>query len=245
LLAALTQTVSATQTISRLVGTTKLSYDTSAHEAVHQYLSAMLSDPLTPPYNNFGEAVDIDNGAPLTISTPTQIGQHNLYMSTPTSNITCVCDSDGGSDFEESSDTYDPNNEQDMSDGGAVLTLTTSHAQELNNELDLLDADLMGTQNMAVLHNSTTSVHTNTLSSFSTYAGFPHLSIETQPGHGVDDYDMQEEPGHVAIEQLGIQAAEVAQQLQHLQDGQGHMGFQMDSEANTAFIDNSIVPFSF
>lgn len=46
----------------------------------------------------------------------------------------------------------DSDNDQDMSDGGAALDYPSPHAEQLNAELDLLDADIMGPENLAELY---------------------------------------------------------------------------------------------
>jgi hypothetical protein len=102
----------------------------------------MLPNPLTPPSEYSAEAIETeaDNGTTTTI-----ISGSNEYTShqfaTPMSSGGMGSEpAEGCESMEERSDTHDMSDEdQDMSDGGAELTMTLSHAEELNAELDLLD----------------------------------------------------------------------------------------------------------
>jgi hypothetical protein len=99
----------------------------------------------------------------------------------------------------------------DMSDdGGAALTMTLSHAEQLNAELDELDAAVMGSQNLAGLFNPYTE------------------DIEFYDDEIMTDDGLQ--PGPLPSSNLPVVMSAVSQQLQHIQDhvqdGQGDEGVQ-------------------
>ncbi|KAI9053503.1 hypothetical protein LZ554_002458 [Drepanopeziza brunnea f. sp. 'monogermtubi'] len=120
------------------------------------------------------------------------------------------------SDMAERQESYPLSDEDyDMSDGGAALTMTLSHAEALNNEMDLLDAEVMGHDNLVGL-----SGHE------SYYPESPAL-----PDHYPDDEppDWTHGAEHIYTQQIlagptSIPAAmsDLSQQLQHLQEGQDH-----------------------
>jgi WD40 repeat protein len=207
----------------------------------------MLPNPLTPPQEDFTEAIDIGNGVSLVLESVGHTAHHNTFISTPTSNINMGVDSsDERSDVEERSDTHD-DDDQDMSDGGAVLTLTLSHVEELNNEMDILDAEVMGAENLLGLFHSTPFPSTLVDSHPFLYSdSFPPPTTDNPqeiPGETMQGEYVQ---GAVDTSDLPTAMTEVSQQLQHLQDGQEHMEFQVaPEEQHTAFINNSITPFLF
>ena len=157
---------------------------------------------------------------------------------------------DGQLGMEDDKGPYEADiSDENMSDGGgAALTLTLSHAEQLNAELDILDAELMGSENLAEL-----LYHPTMDQSFNYYESIPgqHMNQES------DSYDediMEEEvgpgpipvPPPVNISPVALSA--VSQQLQHIQDGQGQEHANLTAAADAlhgGFQDNSISPILF
>ncbi len=110
----------------------------------------MLPNPLTPPSEYSTEAIitDPDNGATTIVSGPNDYTSQQF--ATPMSTVGMGSESaEGCESMENRPDVhYMSDEDQDMSDGGAELTMTLSHAEQLNAELDLLDAEVMGHDNL-------------------------------------------------------------------------------------------------
>jgi hypothetical protein len=212
----------------------------------------MLPNPLTPPNEYSAEAIETeaDNG-----TTTTVISGSNDYTShqfaTPMSSGGMGSEpAEGCESMEERSDTHDMSDEdQDMSDGGAELTMTLSHAEELNAELDLLDAEVMGHDNLVGLFPEThyPSITENQFQYSSSYTNPDHYSDESlvQPEEGADVF-MQ---GTADTTNLPTSLSAVSLQLQHIQDGQEHEESAEAAEVfhGTAFTNNStpsiLLPF--
>ncbi|PVH85823.1 WD40 repeat-like protein, partial [Cadophora sp. DSE1049] len=101
--------------------------------------------------------------------------------------------------------------DQDMSDGGATLTMTLSHAEALNNEMDMLDAELMGHNNMMDL--SGVDPYNPELY----FNGIPDNDPPSpwSTSDGVQQPQISPIPANVPPAM-----SEISQVLQHLQDGQ-------------------------
>ncbi|TVY83550.1 putative WD repeat-containing protein [Lachnellula suecica] len=134
-------------------------------------------------------------------------------------------------------DPYESTDEdQDMSDGGAELTMTLSHAEALNAELDLLDVELMGPENLQNMHmehyhsaeNENMFFYSD---SFPPSEPYSHHAEDVQEGEPLPTPD------------LPTTMSEVSQHLQHIQDGQEHLELEMAEEEHGAFINNSTHPF--
>jgi len=212
----------------------------------------MLPNPLTPPSEYSAEAIETeaDNGTTTTI-----ISGSNEYTShqfaTPMSSGGMGSEpAEGCESMEERSDTHDMSDEdQDMSDGGAELTMTLSHAEELNAELDLLDAEVMGHDNLVGLFPEThyPSITENQFQYSSSFTNPDHYSDESlvQPEEGADVF-MQ---GTADTTNLPTSLSAVSLQLQHIQDGQEHEESAEAAEVfhGTAFTNNStpsiLLPF--
>jgi hypothetical protein len=182
----------------------------------------MLQNPLTPPNEDSHQAFDIDNGAALS---PSQ------QFATPMSLASIGFESpDESMDLEDFPDHPDISDEdQDMSDGGAALTMTLSHAEELNAEMDLLDAEVMGPDNVVGLY----SIYTDSVPSPDQYSQDPADPID----ENMDDVDMQES---ASTSYLPTSMSAVSQQLQHIQDGQEHEeSAEAADELHGAFMNNS------
>jgi hypothetical protein len=103
-------------------------------------MSAMLSHPLTPPYESTSSnSPEFDlNG----VAGAAGSGQPSSpQFATPVSSVNMGLD-----ERPDSRDTSDE--DQEMSDGGAPLTMTLSHAEQINAEMDILDVEIMGQDNL-------------------------------------------------------------------------------------------------
>ena len=151
-------------------------------------------------------------------------------------------DRNESAELEDRSDTYDlADEDQDMSDGGAALTMTWPHAEELNAGLDMLDAEVVGQDILAGLFQDT---HFPPSIMDVLYSDSPP-NLEESPD--ISDEMMEDEyfPGAPDASSLPATMSEVSQQLQHIQDGQEHTEFQMvPDDQHAAFINNSTTPFS-
>jgi hypothetical protein len=211
----------------------------------------MLPNPLTPPNDFSAEAIetDTDNGTTSAVSGPNDYTSQQL--ATPMSTASMGPESvEGRESTEDRSDIHNMSDEdQDMSDGGAALTMTLSHAEELNAELDLLDAEVMGHDNLVGLFLEThypliTENPFQYSNSFTTPDPYPDESLG-QPEDVADAY-MQ---GTADATNLPTSLSAVSLQLQHIQDGQEHeeSAEAADELHGAAFINNStpsiLLPF--
>ncbi|KAK0119230.1 hypothetical protein ONS95_008086 [Cadophora gregata] len=166
-----------------------------------------VQNPLTPPNDGSAEAGAFESGVIFT-SIANQFPAHGP-LGTPASmgNDSPEERADGGSRESPTSSDED----QDMSDGGATLTMTLSHAEALNNEMDMLDAELMGHNNMMDISG---------VDPYDTELYINGLSDDDPPSPwSISDGAQQPQvfpiPGNLSPAML-----EVTQVLQHLQDGQ-------------------------
>ncbi|KAK2628046.1 hypothetical protein QTJ16_002692 [Diplocarpon rosae] len=170
-----------------------------------------VQNPLTPPHDASTEAGQIYNSVPFA-------GMPTLYSTPSTFGTPTSMGLDGPeerSDLEERPTHSLSDEDLETADGGAALTMTLSHAEALNNEMDMLDAELMGHDNLVGL-----SEHPSYFS-----------DSQIGPDHGTDDtsdlwatednvYTEEEPAGSASVPTT---MSEVSQQLQHLQDGQAHV----------------------
>jgi hypothetical protein len=211
----------------------------------------MPPNPLTPPSEYSTEAIitDPDNGATTIVSGPNDYTSQQF--ATPMSTVGMGSESaEGCESMENRPDLhYMSDEDQDMSDGGAELTMTLSHAEQLNAELDLLDAEVMGHDNLVglLLENHYPSIAEN---------HFQYSDSFSSPGHYSDESpDQSEEVGDAYMQgttdaaSLPTSLSAVSLQLQHLQDGQEHdeSAELVDELHGAAFINNStpsiLLPF--
>ncbi|RFU25655.1 hypothetical protein B7463_g10689, partial [Scytalidium lignicola] len=141
---------------------------------------------------------------------------------------------------------YERDNEdedEDMSDGGAQLTSTLSHTQALDEELDLIDAEIMGPQNLLELLHGT-NYHSNLMQDSShtpTLLYNPDSSI-SDPDQIYSDHADQMEYDELSFSaqsasNLPSAMSELSQQQQHIQDGQEHEdSTQQVDEQHNAFL---------
>ena len=209
----------------------------------------MLPNPLTPPNEYSAEAVDTHNGFNLVLDSIEQFSQQDHSIATPISNINMGCDSmEERSEVEDRSDSNDLDDDQDMSDGGAPLTMTLSHAEDLNAEMDLLDAEVMGAGNLAgmILDNHFPSSMLSNVPYVYADDLYPEDSMEDafDPNDDVIDHVMDDGTLHGVVDTSDIPTtmSELSQQLQHLQDGQEHADLGAISEEHGEPMPNSTQP---
>lgn len=192
--------------------------------------------------NESTEAVESNNDGTLPIG-PSEHPVHHPSIAKPISVVDIGLEGqDERPDEEERSELIedDPSDEDtDMSDGGAALTMTLSHAQldaeihmieaelahgdQVDAELDLLEADLI-----ALEHNFAPQM--------------PYVFEE-----GVLDNELDPAPAYMP--NLPVAMSAVAQQLQHMQDqldGQEHAIFPLNPNAQHGVVqDNSTLPLPY
>lgn len=193
-------------------------------------------DPSTPPssigtYNGNGVTsfTVSDSYSLLGHSTSPEV---NAFAPVAASNMG-LDTRDERTDSIEHAESYDsPDEDQDMSDGGADLTMTLSHAEVLNTDMDLLDAEIMGPDNLADLHLDTSMVVTD--------YNYPYdYSLA-----GSQQFQGIHPPAAESELMSTPNLAEVAQHLQHIQDGQEHVEMELATDdQHGAFAHTSTHPF--
>ncbi|KAG0650899.1 putative WD repeat-containing [Hyphodiscus hymeniophilus] len=156
---------------------------------------------------------------------------------------------DERSDVEDRSEFLDDapsDDDMDMSDGGAALTMTSSHAEQLNAELDMLDAEIMGSHNLGLLvddHYQPTTIEDLPFSYHGHNPGPPSFAQNsTVYEEGAMDDEIP--PAPPVISNLPVAMSAVAQQLQHIQDGQGYANLAPDA-LHGGVHDNSTLPLPY
>jgi hypothetical protein len=202
----------------------------------------MLSNPLTPPYEDPNINFEPGNGVRPAME-PAVHFLANARLAIPLTLGTT--DEEVRPDIERTSSGASTDEDHDMSDGGAALAMTFSHAEQLNAEMDQLDADLMGPDNLAGLYMDT---------QFPVHGGdgdtFQYDDSNTPDYYSHDSPDTYDTLDETMDEMLGAEVSlgmpnntslptamsAVSLQLQHLQeDGLLHMD-QMD-QADQAHVE--------
>jgi hypothetical protein len=217
----------------------------------------MLLDPLTPPqdhstppsgngtYNGNGVTSSMGSNSHNTTGHSTAT-EANIFAPTPVSTMGLESREERAESAEHV-DSYDSTDEdQDMSDGGAALTIALSHAEALNAELDLLDAEVMGPDNFNGLHLETDFPSMDDEDNMFHYAdSFP--SSNPYALHSLHSPEAQEdvmEDDPIITPDLPTTMSEVSQHLQHIQDGQEHVELDMAADdQHGTFTNNSTHPF--
>lgn len=203
-------------------------------------MSAMLSNPLTPPNelaSTHSAGLD-SHGTPGATASLNHYGSQQFTTAISIANMGFEekLDLDDQADYQDISD-----GDQDMSDGGAPLTMTLSHAEQLNVEMDMLEAEIMGPEN---LHELLIQNHfPTTLEDALPYDEIPSdqnvysPEVLDQPEHTLNELYMQ---GMGSDTNLPNTMSAVSLQLQHhlqaelLQDGQEHVeGLEEADEINS------------
>jgi hypothetical protein len=210
----------------------------------------MLPTPSTPPTEDSAEAVDAHIAATLAIGwnyptppssstahlSPVVPAGHSYVLATPMSNHSSGLGE--RADLEDGPDSPHLGDEdQDMSEGGAALSIdlslegallmSPSHAQELNAEMDMLDAEVMGQDNLDELflngnHHQSTMVAEPPFYFSAPIHGPSHL---LQPSEDFDDDMLYDEFEPAEAINLPTAMLEVSQQLEHLQDAPENVDF--------------------
>ncbi|KAF4619019.1 hypothetical protein G7Y89_g14828 [Cudoniella acicularis] len=183
----------------------------------------MLLDPLTPPHDTSTSISNTDNGVTVAMDSTADSTPADAFVATPMSlNISM----DGRDDrlyVDERANFHDSTDEdQDMSEGGAMLTMTLSHTQQLNAEMGLLDAELMGPDNLTDLLQDAQFQAVGNDNSFLYNDSFPSPEHSYQDIQDPMDDVMEPVALHPALNtsNLPTSLSAVSLQLQHLQDGQ-------------------------
>lgn len=215
----------------------------------------MLPNPPTLLNEYSTEAIESeDNGVTLPLG-PSEypVQQTHPSIAKPLSDVNMGLEGqDEKSDMEDRSDSYEdtPSDEDtDMSDGGAALTMTMSHAEALNAELDMLDAEVMGSDNLVGLlmdnHYQPTIIEDLPFSYYS-YHQDPQEFTQMSGVYEEDIMDNELGPGPATLPNLPVAMSAVSQQLQYIQDEQGHAAFTNITDAQHAGPqDNSTSPSLF
>jgi len=213
----------------------------------------MLSTPLTPPTQFSTPESPHEASLPPEVSSSENL-QHYTSIATPVS----ISDT-GLGDHEERletaskshrHDSSDDDQDTDMSDGGVPLlsspvgeplSMSISHAEELNAEMDLLDVEVMGDDNFNDMFHDHSPINQA--------PPFFFTDLDEQPDYVLDGL-MYGGPPHLVPEvpetQAGLPAAmsNLSQQLQHIQEGQEHGDFAVFQDTQHA-TENSTSPFQF
>ncbi|KAH6709190.1 WD40-repeat-containing domain protein [Leptodontidium sp. MPI-SDFR-AT-0119] len=166
-----------------------------------------VQNPPTPPNDASTEAVAFESGAPSTLI-PNPYSTHGALGTPASMGIDGPDDRTDGDERESHTSTDD---DQDMSDGGAALMMTLSHAEALNNEMDLLDAELMGHHNM---------LDVSGLDPYPPASYFAEPSAHDPPSVWSTMDGVQHTQHFPTPANVPPAMSEVSQVLQHLQDGQ-------------------------
>ena len=210
---------------------------------------AMLPNPSHLP-NEPTEAIESNNDGTLSLKTtelPVPMQHPSIAKQIGDINMGLEGQAEG-SDVEERSEFLEdaPSDEDtDMSDGGAALTMTLSHAEQLNVELDMLDAEIMGSDNLVGLHMDNhyqpTMIEGPPIEYYDSVYG-PGSFQQSPAPYDESTMDHEVESAPLAIPNLPVAMSAVAQQLQHIQDGQGH-ALTIMQDALHGVQENSTLPF--
>lgn len=202
----------------------------------------MLPNLLTPPNEPFTEATTGDGvGYP---GANELVTQH--FVATPVSNINMGLDEQDEMAITGRPDEHimtDEDEDEDMSEGGggAPLTMTLSHAEALNAELDALDAELMGPQNLVELY---LGQHFHQLGDpypdpFQEDYPTSHMD-QPEPSQDVHMHGTGNLHGSGSLVNLPSAMSQVSLHLQHLQEEQEHAeSAEAEDEPHMAHMNNS------
>jgi hypothetical protein len=214
----------------------------------------MLSNP-SNVQSESTEVIESNHDDTLTLGSSEYPVQHPSIAKPISDTSTGPDGQDERSDMEDRPEFFDdaPSDEDmDMPDGGAALTMTLSHAEQLNAELDMLDAEVMGSDNLVGLlmenHYQPTMIE-NLPFSYHGYNQGPQNFAQDSDVYDGNTIDNELESAPAAIPNLpvamsAVALGAVAQQLQHIQNGQGHDNFTIVPDAQHGGVqDNSTLPF--
>lgn len=144
----------------------------------------------------------------------------------------------------------DDDEDAEMSDGGVQIEMNSAQTEQLNNEMDMVDAEVVGPYNVALITTDTT-FHTGLLQDDDTSENFAEYTLgEDTPESNYDIADDAEVDDENESDELVPQTADIAdpmsavsQQLQSLQDGQEDDEFQTSAMLHGSDQHHSINPF--
>lgn len=186
----------------------------------------MLSNPLTPPQEfSAGSNSNIDDSVVLS---PFSSEYPDQQFATPVSNANMGLEGqDERQNMEDNTNSYEISDDDQNSSGGADLVMAASHAEQLNAELDTMDADIMGSENLAGLHmDENPNAHFN---EYVSYSNDEHMEPDFDHGshypENPEGYAPNDFPESAHSFNLPTTMSAVSLQLQQMQDGQGHIDF--------------------
>ncbi|KAH7364141.1 WD40-repeat-containing domain protein [Rhexocercosporidium sp. MPI-PUGE-AT-0058] len=166
-----------------------------------------VQNPLTPPNDASSEAGAFDSG----VTSTSILNPYSNYGALGTPASMGIDSPEDRADGDERGPHSSSDEDQDMSDGGAALTMTLSHAEALNNEMDMLDAELMGHHNMLDISG---------LDPYPPASYFTEPSVNDPPSLWTTMDEAQHTQPFPMPTNVPPAMSEVSQVLQHLQDGQ-------------------------
>ncbi len=141
----------------------------------------------------------------------------------------------------------DEDEDAEMSDGGVQIDVSSAHIQQLNNEMDMVDAEVMGPYNVAVIA-ANTAFHIGLLQDDDTSVDSTEYNLgedTAESSYGIADDDEDDDEGFVPQAALiSDPMSAVSQQLQSLQDGQEDDEFPTSAMLHGSDQHHSINPFS-
>jgi hypothetical protein len=214
----------------------------------------MLQNPLTPPYeDSTATSYDTDNAVQTATESVAESPLANAMISTPMSNISRH--ETPGMDGENPNDSNDE--DQDMADGGAILTTAHAHSEQHDTGLVHLQPELYGVEDhmngveaeqLYGLDSGSTSPSFTTPTTVHIESISEDMSYNNQENSSdILDVIMEVDPPPAAQESPSLPTAlsAVSLQLQHLQDGLDHAEVDMatdDQDGSFANTSNQSLP---
>ncbi|KAG4031426.1 hypothetical protein MFRU_009g02000 [Monilinia fructicola] len=202
----------------------------------------MNSSPVERPNSADHIENDLSNGRTLTGQTNTSYTNQPFALATPTTPSMILSDPNEvyTSGSRSISEDLMEESDQDMSDGGAPLSLGI---EETNSEMEMVDDEIMGLDNMVGIHYDSQSQ--SATNPFHTYS----LSDGPNPPSELGAISYLPESHTPIIEShnttdLPAVMSEVSQQLQDIQDGQEHGDLESaPDEHHDLFINHNQIEF--
>jgi hypothetical protein len=146
--------------------------------------------------------------------------------------------------------TSDDDEDAEMSDGGVQIDMSNAHTQQLNNKMDMVDAEVMGPYNVALIITNTT-FHTGLLQDDDTSEEFTEYTPgedTAESNYGIaDDDEVDDEDGNdgfvLQAAHISDPMSAVSQQLESLQDVQEDDEFLTSPLLHGSDLYHSINPF--
>lgn len=154
-------------------------------------------------------------------------------------------------DEPESYNASDNEDDTEMSDGGVLIDLSGADIEQLNPEMDMVDAELLGSYNITIISTNPAFhaglvQHHDSLEDFTEYgAGVDAAELDYDPE---DEDEKEEEDGEddESVQQTAPvpdPMSAVSEQLQNLQDGQEQGELITSAMLHGSIQNHSIYPF--